>query len=78
MKQYIYKDKKYYIAEHIIIAILLVLVVIISLANYKLQLEVIELSRENESLTDLTEMQQSKIAELEEKLRRVEEENGNW
>ena len=70
--------------QRIIIAILLVISIIITLACYKLQLTATELLQENKNLSDLVEMQveacdrlsrhieyqQSSITDLEENLRK--------
>ena len=70
--------------QRIIIAILLVISIIITLACYKLQLTATELLQENENLLDLVEMQaeandrlsrhieyqQSSITDLEENLKK--------
>lgn len=55
--------------QRILIAILLVLSIVISLMSYKLQIELVELTKENESLKGKIEMQQSVIADLEENLK---------
>lgn len=53
----------------ILVAILLILNLGMSLANYKMQIETIALAKENENLKNKVETQQLVITELEENLK---------